>query len=63
MFRAKFTRRYIEVDDDLISVITDIEDDDLGVSTGEEVVCAAFGRFQPCQKRLINIETSMKKTV
>jgi len=32
--RAKFTRRYIEVDDELISVITDVEDDDLGASTG-----------------------------
>jgi len=32
--RAQFTRRYIEVDDELISVITDVEDDDLGASTG-----------------------------
>jgi len=32
--KAKFTRRYIEVDDELISVITDVEDDDLGATTG-----------------------------
>jgi len=31
---AKFTRRYVEVDDEMISVITDVEDDDLGISTG-----------------------------
>ena len=32
--RAKFTRRYIEVDDELISVITDVEEDELTASTG-----------------------------
>ena len=32
--KSKFTRRYIEVDDELVSVITDIEDDDLGAATG-----------------------------
>merc|ERR1719228_1408504 len=26
--RAKFVRRFVEVDDELISVITDVEDDD-----------------------------------
>ena len=31
---AKFSRCYVEVDDELISVITDVEDDDLGISTG-----------------------------
>ena len=31
---AKFSRCYVEVDDELISVITDVEDDDLGTSTG-----------------------------
>merc|ERR1712130_848848 len=31
---ANFTRRYVEVDDEMISVITDVEDDDLGISTG-----------------------------
>lgn len=29
-FHAKFTRRFIELDDEMISVITDIEDDELG---------------------------------
>ena len=32
--RAKFVRRFVEVDDELISVITDVEDDDLGTTTG-----------------------------
>jgi len=32
--KAKFIRRYIEVDDELISVITDVEEDDLSSSTG-----------------------------
>nr|CAH0101384.1 unnamed protein product [Daphnia galeata] len=31
---AQFQRRYFEVDDELVSVITDIEDDDLSSSTG-----------------------------
>ena len=31
---AKFSRCYVEVDDELISVITDVEDDDLGTTTG-----------------------------
>jgi len=31
---AEFHRRYFEVDDELVSVITDIEDDDLSCSTG-----------------------------
>ena len=31
---AKFSRCYVELDDELISVITDVEDDDLGTSTG-----------------------------
>ncbi|XP_063606430.1 uncharacterized protein LOC134781245 [Penaeus indicus] len=29
-----FNRRYIEVDDELVSIITDIEDDELGTATG-----------------------------
>lgn len=29
-FHAKFTRRFIELDDELISIVTDIEDDDPG---------------------------------
>ena len=32
--RAKFVRRFIEVDDELISIITDVEEDDLGTTTG-----------------------------
>jgi len=32
--RSKFTRRYIEVDDELISVLSEVEDDDLGVNPG-----------------------------
>jgi len=32
--KAKFVRRFVEVDDELISVITDVEDDDLGTTTG-----------------------------
>ena len=31
---SKFSRCYVEVDDELISVITDVEDDDLGITTG-----------------------------
>ena len=36
--KSKFTRRYIEVDDELVSVITDIEDDDLGAATGWMII-------------------------
>jgi hypothetical protein len=31
---ANYTRRYLEVDDELISVITDVEEDELGTTTG-----------------------------
>eukprot|EP00095_Tigriopus_kingsejongensis_P003546 maker-scaffold106_size358372-snap-gene-2.37 protein:Tk03546 transcript:maker-scaffold106_size358372-snap-gene-2.37-mRNA-1 annotation:"PREDICTED: uncharacterized protein LOC100570502 isoform X2" len=36
-FHAKFTRRFIELDDEMISVITDIEDDELGASTATTI--------------------------
>lgn len=32
-FHAKFTRRFIELDDEMISVITDVEEDDFGLQS------------------------------
>lgn len=31
-FHAKFTRRFIELDDEMVSIITDIEDDEMGTT-------------------------------
>lgn len=36
-FHAKFTRRFIEQDDEMISVITDIEDEELGPNTASTI--------------------------
>lgn len=32
-FHAKFTRRFVEMDEEAVSVMTDVEDDDLGATT------------------------------
>jgi hypothetical protein len=54
--RAKFVRRFVEVDDELISVITDVEDDDLGTTTGYHNALpleVSWGR-----KQINNVNTS-----